>query len=75
MARKSAIQIEAESAMQNLLCVHELAGESGNSQATYLRNAGDCARWCASLRKAGVAYPAFMYAAGLNYFGHMWRVV
>jgi hypothetical protein len=75
MSRKSQVALAAESALVNLNAIHEIASEDrGNSHAVYLRNAGDCSRWCAALRTAGVAYPPFMYAAGLNYFGRMWRL-
>ena len=75
MARKSQVMIAAESALANLNAIHDIASEDrGNSHVVYLRNAPDCSRWCAALRAAGVAYPAWMYAAGLNYFGHMWRI-
>lgn len=75
MARKSNLQIAADSALANLNTIHEIANEDkGNSHAVYLRNAPDCARWCATLRDAKVAYPPWMYATGLNYFGRMWRL-
>jgi hypothetical protein len=78
MARQSRVAMAAVGAMQNLVCIHDLALEAETlgerRSVVYLRNAGDCARWCAALRTAGVAYPPFMYAGGLPYFSRMWRV-
>jgi hypothetical protein len=74
MSRPTKLQIAARSALENLNCIHELAGEGGNAHATYHRNAGDCTRWCAALRAAGVAYPEWMHRGGLKYFAAMWRL-
>ena len=69
MARKSNLQIAGESALQNLLCIGEMAADDS---AVYTRNAGDCARWCRALQASGIAYPPFMYRSGLRYFSAMW---
>jgi hypothetical protein len=71
MARKSALRLAADSALANLAAIHLLALEASDG-ATYVRNAGDCSRWCKALRDAGAAYPAFMTTGGLPYFAALW---
>lgn len=73
MARKSALQIAGESALANLKCIHAIASEDMSlGQATYHRDAGDCARWCKALQAAGMPFPEWMIAGNLAYFRSIW---
>ena len=75
MARKTKLQVAAESALDNLSCIHELTCEDGSEpHATYLRNAQDCARWCKAVRAAGLDYPAWMVAGNIKYFAAIWSL-
>jgi hypothetical protein len=75
MARKTKIQIAAESALTNLNGIHELASDNPDgAHATYLRNANDCERWCKAVRDARLDYPAWMIAGNIKYFAAIWHL-
>lgn len=65
-ARESNAQIAGKSALANLKTIHELAEEArgidGNREANavWVRNAGDCRRWVAALKQAGMDIPSFV---------------
>lgn len=76
MPRKSLKAIQAEAALANLTCLHDLAIEAeqnGERRAVvYIGNASSANRYLETLQAGGLPLPEFMHKAGLPYFRTIW---